>query len=93
MCVKHVAFLHHHLPALLIATLATAVVFDLITQPVAHTMICRGAFSGRAAICMLLLLAVAASSLYFLPLYLGTCLPPKESTRRTALLDAPWMHF
>lgn len=80
--VTRVAFLYHYIPALLLSVLATALVFDALTPRTGHT---------RTAVAALLLLVIAHSSVYFLPLYLGWPLPPEEAQRRALQLD-PWGH-
>jgi len=82
--VKRVAFLYHYLPALLIATLATAVVFHLVAQPVAHTMICRGACRLQRSCSYLYAAALGrCCQLTLFPTSLPRHMPPPEG------IDAP----
>ena len=90
--VSRVAFLYHYIPALLLSVLATALAFDALTRPLARVRISLGpcgVATLRDALAAALLLLVALSSLYFLPLYLGWPLHPDDSARRTHRLD-PW---
>ena len=82
--VHRVAFLYHYIPALLISVLATALAFDALTSRCKHPRIRD---MCRVALASLLLAAILASSLYFMPLYLGWPLHPDEFQARLWRLE------
>ena len=88
MWVERVAFLYHYIPALLLTVLATAIVLDALTQPVARVRVCPG-LNARGLLVLLLLLVIILSSAYFMPLFMGWPLSETASRQRIPHLD-PW---
>jgi len=77
--VARVTFLYHYIPALLLAFFAAGLAFDSLT-----------ASARRGRLCAVLLLLMAATTLYFAPVYLGLPLQKEPLHERVRRLNHLW---